>query len=287
MPATTSKLNDKEYSQILQKADFETASYEEIANSLMENGVYQMYHALVNEEDIQTLFTIPNLKIFWICRCHHVAKDDSTSHEHLHALVQYQNKKTHRAFKDRLKKGGQKLHPKTTFKKILCPDHAVGVLRYISCRDGQRATRRNGDGLMGAPHTHYRRSIFERSLLHRRSAKQIVGCKDIRLFILSGVRRKLTEDWERENVSGSFHHLHHHKTCLCDFGEVGIAKKKAANKKRSDFYETETGKEIKKKYKDRAQDRKEIIKKVMDLKSGSNLAELDKETIINLLKRMR
>ena len=44
---------------------------------------------------------------------------------------------------------------------------------------------------------------------------------------------------------------------------------------------------MKKKYKDRAQDRKEIIKNVMNLKSGSNLAELDKETIINLLKRMR
>ena len=287
MPASTSKLNDNEYSQILQKADFEPASYEEIAKSLMENGVRQMYHALVNEDDIQTLFTIPNLKIFWICRCHHVAKDDSTSHEHLHALVQYQNNKTHRAFKDRLKRGGLKLHPKTTFKKILCPDHAVGVLRYISCRDGQRATRRNGDGLMGAPHTHYRRSIFERSLLHKRNAKQIVGCKSIRLCILSGVSKKLTVDWERENVSGSYHHLHHHKTCLCEFGEVGKEKKRAANKKRSDFYETETGKEIKKKYKDRAQDRKEIIKKVMDLKSGSNLAELDKETIINLLKRMR
>ena len=68
---------------------------------------------------------------------------------------------------------------------------------------------------------------------------------------------------------------------------MGKEKKRAANKKRSDFYKTETGKEMKKKYKDRAQDRKEIIKKVMDLKSGSNLAELDKETIIKLIKRMR
>ena len=93
MPASTSKLNDNEYSQILQRADFEPASYEEIAKSLMENGVRQMYHAVVTKDDIQTLFTIPNLNIFWICRCHHVAKDDSTSHEHLHALVQYQNKK--------------------------------------------------------------------------------------------------------------------------------------------------------------------------------------------------
>ena len=37
------------------------------------NGVREMYHAMVNEKDIVTLFKIPNLKIFWICRCHHVA----------------------------------------------------------------------------------------------------------------------------------------------------------------------------------------------------------------------
>ena len=57
---------------------------------------------------------------------------------------------------------------------ILRPDHAVGVLRYITCRDGQRATRRDGDGLMGSPHTHYRRSIFGCHLLHKYSDVKIL-----------------------------------------------------------------------------------------------------------------
>ena len=122
-------LGEAEYYEFLRKMKFNPASYKEMANSLMQNGVFEMYHALVNEKDILTLFTIPNLKIFWCCRCHLVADDKSTAHEHLHALVQYDKGHTHRAFKKRLQRSKQRLHPKTTFKKILCSDHAVGVLR--------------------------------------------------------------------------------------------------------------------------------------------------------------
>ena len=57
--ASTSKINDREYSEILKDANFTLASYQEIAESLMENGI--------NEADIVTLFAIPNLKIFWVC----------------------------------------------------------------------------------------------------------------------------------------------------------------------------------------------------------------------------
>ena len=87
--ASTSRINDREYSEILNSYNFTPASFGEIAESLMKNGIREMYHALVNEDDIQTLFSIPDLKIFWICRCHHIADDGSTAHEHLHALVQY------------------------------------------------------------------------------------------------------------------------------------------------------------------------------------------------------
>ena len=285
--ASTSKLNDREYSEILKNVNFTPSSYEEIAESLMENGIQQMYHALVNEADILTLFSIPNMKIFWVCRCHHVADDKSTAHEHLHALVQYQNKKTHRAFKDRLKRAGERLHPKTTFKKILCPDHAVGVLRYITCRDGQRATRRDGDGLMGSPHTHYRRSVFGRHLLHRRSAKQLLGCKDIRVGIMTQVSKHLSKEWESKHVSGHYHHLHHHETCLCDFGKIGKAKKKAANEKRREFYKTERGERVKNRYKEIAKTRDTLIETLMAHKPGTNLAEMEKETILKLLRRMK
>ena len=285
--ASTSRINDREYSEILKNANFIPSSYQEIAESLMKNGIQQMYHALVNEADILTLFSIPNLKIFWVCRCHHVADDKSTAHEHLHALVQYQNKKTHRAFKDRLKRAGQLLHPKTTFKKILCPDHAVGVLRYITCRDGQRATRRDGDGLMGSPHTHYRRSVFGRHLLHRRNAKQILGCKDIRLAILREVNNHLSNDWKTKYVSGHYHHLHHHETCLCEFGKIGKERKAAANKKRRNFYKTERGQNVKNSYKERAKTRDQLIEILMTHKPGTNLAEMEKETILKLVRRMK
>jgi len=40
-------------------------------------------------------------------------------------------------------------------------------------------------------------------------------------------------------------------------------------------------------YKDRAQNKNDIIKLVMELKTGNNLAEMEKETILDLLKRMK
>ena len=64
MVPSMSKLSDKQYSEILRSADFAPASYKELAAALMLNSVKQMYHGMVNEEDILTLFNIPNLKIF-------------------------------------------------------------------------------------------------------------------------------------------------------------------------------------------------------------------------------
>ena len=66
-----------------------------------------------------------------------------------------------------------------------------------------------------------------------------------------------------------------------------LKRKKAANKKRRDFYETERGKNIKKMYKNRAEDKKDLIERLMKLQTGNNLAEMEKETILNLLKRMK
>ena len=95
-------MSDVEYTNFLQDMDFKAASFTEISQSLIKNGIKEMYHALVNEADIGTLFKIPDLKIFWLCRCHHVADNESTSHEHHHALVQYENGQKHYNFKRRL-----------------------------------------------------------------------------------------------------------------------------------------------------------------------------------------
>ena len=56
----------------------------------------------------------------------------------------------------------------------------IGTLRYISCGDGQRATRRNTNGFMVAPHTYYKRNVFDQCLLHKRNNKKILGRKGIR-----------------------------------------------------------------------------------------------------------
>ena len=62
--ASTSKLNDNEYTKLLQDANFKPANFEKIADALKNHGIKQMYHALVNEDDILKFFTIPNLEIF-------------------------------------------------------------------------------------------------------------------------------------------------------------------------------------------------------------------------------
>ena len=49
-------LGEAEYYEFLRKMEFNPASYKEIANSLMQNGVIEMYHASVNERDILTQF---------------------------------------------------------------------------------------------------------------------------------------------------------------------------------------------------------------------------------------
>ena len=42
------------------------------------------------------------------------------------------------ALKKRMQRAGLKFHSKTTFKPIICADHAVAVLGYICCEDGER-----------------------------------------------------------------------------------------------------------------------------------------------------
>lgn len=276
-------LGNNDYYRTLHVAGWNPSSFEEIASCLMKNGVKQMYHSIVHEDDIRLLFSIPNLKIFWCCRCHLVAKDKSTAHEHHHALVQYQ-KGTHQALKKRLQRAKQRFHSKTTFKPIICADHAVGVLRYICCEDGQKNKRRDADGLSCKPHTHYLRSVFDSSMLHYRNEKKEGGCGYWRQEIQWNIWRKLNDKWLNENVSGDGEYaLHHQETCLCDNGKIGKDKKAAANKKRKEFYQTEEGEAMKGYYADKARQKHELIRQLKKIKISSNDAELTKETIAKLM----
>ena len=117
-------LSKQEYYNLINGFGWMPASFQDIANSVMENGVKQMYHALVNQDDIHLLFSIPNLKIFWCCRCDIVGEDGTTAHEHLHALVQYK-KGTHLAFKKKMQRGKQRFHSKTSFLKIILEHNQI------------------------------------------------------------------------------------------------------------------------------------------------------------------
>ena len=56
---------------------------------------------------------------------------------------------------------------------------------------------------------------------------------------------------------------------------------------RREFYKTEQGERVKNRYKEIAKTRDELIEKVMAHKPGTNLAEMEKETILRLLRRMK
>ena len=53
--------------------------------------------------------------------------------------------------------------------------------------------------------------------------------------------------------------------------------------KKSGFYKTDRGLEIKKQYKEKAQKKKDLINKLMELKNVSNKAKITKETIAKLM----
>ena len=269
--------------EILNETDFKPASFLEIADGLMANGVREMYHAIVEEKDIVTLFSIPNLKIYWCCRCHHVGEDGSSAHEHLHALVHFDAGATLGAYRQRLKRAGTRLHAKTTFKKIICADHMIGILGYICCEDGQRTTKPDADGLMGSPHTHYAHCVFEKSLIHKRNVKEVHGCADIRLSISQSVKSQLSDDWKNENISGNLLYIHHHDSCLCDNGVIRKQKKLEANSKRREFFISPHGQHIVKKCKEKSMKRRELFKLISSLKENKN-SDLTKETIDKLMK---
>ena len=268
--------------EILNETDFKPASFLEIADGLMTNGVREMYHAIVEENDIVTLFTMSNCKIYWCCRCHHVAEDGSTAHEHLHALVHFDAGATLGAYRQRLKQLGTRLHAKTTFKKIICADHMIGTLGYICCGDGKRATKCYADGLMGSPHTHYDHCVFEKSLIHKRNVKEVDGCADIRLSISKSIESQLSDDWKNANISGNLLYLHHHDSCLCDNGVTRKQKKSEANTKRRAFFNSTHGQQIIKKCKEKSNKRRELFKILSSLRVGKN-TDLTKETIDKLM----
>ncbi|CAH1109915.1 unnamed protein product [Psylliodes chrysocephalus] len=266
----------------LSKTDYLTLLNLNEINALLPQEMAQEYeemskewcHLILNEKDFNLLAFAPNIKWYSICRCHLIADDGSTVHEHLHALIHFTNGSTMLAYKKKLQRTGTRLHSKTTFRKIICFDHAVGVLRYITCAKGQKPLRRDGDGLRGTPHSHYDRRVFKQDWLHSRGKQCCLVRTEISELASEGVK-------DLENYT-SEHELHDKSTCRCDRGAEGIRRREKANEKRRQFYKTERGIEIRNNYKEKQIRKKKLITSL--LKMGLNKkAELQRETILKLI----
>ena len=174
---------DEAYKKLIRDFQLTPRTYKDVAED-WERSNTEWYHALIAIEDVSTVLVIPALKIYAWCRCKVVANDGSEAHLHWHALVHFSERKL-----ETWRRQARRLYvkfnsTKNTFEKIKCLDHAVGLLRYVACKDGQRAGRRDGDGLRTHPHTHYARQPIDETHLHEKRGKR---CAEVREEISSGV----------------------------------------------------------------------------------------------------
>lgn len=268
--------NHQESYKMLVK-DINPLSYKDVAED-WEKNPNEWYHALVAIVDLPIVLAIPELKVYAWCRCKLVADDASEAHFHWHGLVHFPNRKM-QSWKMQCRRAGINFSSsKNTFKKVICLDHAVGVLRYMACKDGQRIGRRDGDGLVTHPHTHYSRQPIDPFHRHERGK----ACGDVRNEISLNISRFIDFDaksnWTNEE-------LHDIETCLCQRGKIGKANRAAANEKRRAYYKTDAGIETKRKYREKAAVKRQILNQLSML-NVSKKAHLCHEKIENLVKML-
>ena len=271
-------MEDKEESSYKELVkDMNPLSYKDVAED-WEKNPNEWYHALVAIVDLPIVLAIPELKVYAWCRCKVVADDGSEAHFHWHGLVHFPNRKM-QSWKMQCRRAGINFSSsKNTFKKVICLDHAVGVLRYMACKDGQRIGRRDGDGLVTHPHTHYSRQPIDPFHRHERGK----ACGDVRDEISLNISRFIDFDaksnWTNEE-------LHDIETCLCQRGKMGKANRAAANEKRRAYYKTDAGIETKRKYREKAAVKRQILNQLSML-NVSKKAHLCHEKIENLVKML-
>ena len=257
--------------------DIQPLNYKDVADD-WERNPKEWYHALIAIDDLPIVLAIPDLKIYAWCRCKVVADDGSEGHFHWHGLVHFPKRKMESWKKQARRVGIKFASSKNTFKKVICLDHAVGVLRYISCKDGQRVGRRDGDGLVTHPHTHYARQPINPLHRHARGKE----CSQVREEISSNISRfidlTVKSNW-------TYDELHDRKTCLCSRGEIGKGKRAAANEKRRAYYKTDAGLETKRRYREKAAVKRQILNQ-LSMMNVSKKAHLCHEKIENLIKML-
>ena len=265
------------YKTLMREMNMKPLTYETVARDWIDNEK-EWYHALIAIKDLPIVLAIPNIRIYSWCRCKLVADDGSESHFHWHGLVHFTYGKLDSWRRQARRVGTTFSSPKNTFKKINCLDHAIGVLRYIACKDGQRVGRRDNDGLLRHPHTHYSRQPIEDVHRHPRG-KQCANVRDeISEKVASFIDLTGKPNWkERE--------LHDCETCLCSRGKKGKERTRVANEKRREYYKTEAGIETRRKYREKARVKREILNH-LTMMNVSKKAYLCQETIENLVKML-
>ena len=175
--------DDAGYKKLFADFGMKPSTYKELADD-WEVNANEWYHAMISIQDLPIVLAIPDLKIYSWCRCKLVASDGSESHFHWHGLVHFQRIKLQSWKKQAQRTNIKFTSSKNTFKKILCLDHAVGVLRYLACADGtKKGTRRDDDGLLCHPHTHYSRQPIDENHRHKRGKQ----CSEVRKEISENI----------------------------------------------------------------------------------------------------
>ena len=63
---------------------------------------------------------------------------------------------------------------------------------------------------VGKVHTHYTRSVYDKSLLHKYNDETIGGCMSIKMEITEKIWEELSDEWLDQNVGGDgLYALHH------------------------------------------------------------------------------
>ena len=216
-------------------------------------------------EDLSKVLTIPGIKIYSWCRCKLVAKDGTESHFHWHGLLHFSTIKLLSWKRQAIRTNMRFLSKKNTFKKIVCLDHLVGVLRYIACDDGNGSRRRrNADGLLTSPHKHYCRQPIDEFHRHQRGKL----CSDVRNQISENISNYIQID---QKPNWNINNLHDVQNCTCERGKIGKAKKTKANEKRRAFYKSDKGIEVRRKYREREETKTKIINELCKLNVSKKL----------------
>ena len=149
----------------------------------------------------------------------------------------------------------------------------------MACDQGQTKTRRDEDGIVTLPHTHYARQPI--SDYHRHSRGKT--CEEVR----SGISRLLSKhiDFRKRKIRLGSTFMKHKRVSVRK--QILVEKKiKDANKKRRAFYKTTKGIAVMKAYKEKAPKKRRITNQLSELKLKSK-ASLQLETIQNLIKLFR